>query len=128
MSRKWLRSAAAALVAASLCGGAAQAQQGDPIRLGFLTIKSGALAAGGKQMEGALKLFLQGRNYTVAGRRGNPVMDVYIRKVERSDSKLVNSVVKAYPAVSPFWKYDPKEFLANPVYSRDWPPARNLEK
>jgi branched-chain amino acid transport system substrate-binding protein len=59
---------------------------------------------------------------------GNPVMDVYIRKVERKDGRLVNTVVKTYPAVSQFWKYDPKDFLANPVYSRDWPPAKNLEK
>jgi branched-chain amino acid transport system substrate-binding protein len=59
---------------------------------------------------------------------GNPLMDVYIRKVERKNGKLVNSVVKTYPAVSQFWKYDQKDFLANPVYSRDWPPAKNLEK
>jgi branched-chain amino acid transport system substrate-binding protein len=59
---------------------------------------------------------------------GNPLMDVYIRKVERKDGKLVNTVVKTYPAVSQFWKYDRKEFLASPVYSRDYPPAKNLEK
>jgi branched-chain amino acid transport system substrate-binding protein len=59
---------------------------------------------------------------------GNPVMDVYIRKVERKDGKLVNSVVKTYPAVSQFWKYEQKDFLANPVYSRDYPPAKNVEK
>jgi branched-chain amino acid transport system substrate-binding protein len=59
---------------------------------------------------------------------GNPLMDVYIRKVERKDGKLVNSVVKTYPAVSQFWKYEQKDFLANPVYSRDYPPAKNLEK
>jgi branched-chain amino acid transport system substrate-binding protein len=59
---------------------------------------------------------------------GNPLMDVYIRKVERKDGKLVNTVVKTYPAVSQFWKYETKDFLANPVYSRDWPPAKNLEK
>jgi len=59
---------------------------------------------------------------------GNPVMDVYIRKVERKDGKLVNSVVKTYPAVSQFWTYGRKEFLASPVYSRDYPPANNIEK
>jgi branched-chain amino acid transport system substrate-binding protein len=58
---------------------------------------------------------------------GNVVGDVYIRRVERKDGRLVNSVVKTYPNVSQFWTYDPKAFLANPVYSRDWPPARNLE-
>lgn len=59
---------------------------------------------------------------------GNPVMDVQIRKVERKDGKLVNSVVKVYPGVTQFWTYGRKEFLASPVYSRDYPPATNLEK
>jgi branched-chain amino acid transport system substrate-binding protein len=50
-----------------------------------------------------------------------------MRQVERKDGRLVNSVIFTYPAVSQFWTYDPKAFLANPVYSRDWPPAKNLE-
>lgn len=58
---------------------------------------------------------------------GNPVMPAFIRKVERRGGKLVNTVVQSYPAVSQFWKYDPKQFLANPVYSRDFPPAKHLE-
>jgi branched-chain amino acid transport system substrate-binding protein len=58
---------------------------------------------------------------------GNPVMPAYIRKVERRGGKLVNTVVQTYPAVSQFWTYDPKQFLANPVYSRDFPPAKHLE-
>jgi branched-chain amino acid transport system substrate-binding protein len=29
--------------------------------------------------------------------------------------------------VSQFWTYKPEDFLKNPVYSRDWPPAKNLE-
>ena len=58
---------------------------------------------------------------------GNPVMTMFIRKVERKDGKLVNTVVKSYPNVSQFWTYDPKAFLAAPVYSRDYPPGRNLE-
>jgi branched-chain amino acid transport system substrate-binding protein len=58
---------------------------------------------------------------------GNPIFNVYIRKVERKDGRLVNSVIHTYPNVSQFWSYDPKAFLANPVYSRDFPPAKNLE-
>lgn len=58
---------------------------------------------------------------------GNPVMNNYIRKVERKDGKLVNTVVKTYPGVGQFWTYDPKQFLASPVYTRDFPPAKNLE-
>jgi branched-chain amino acid transport system substrate-binding protein len=58
---------------------------------------------------------------------GNVVGNVYIRKVVRKDGRLVNSVIKTYPDVSQFWTYDSKQFLANPVYSRDFPPAKNLE-
>jgi branched-chain amino acid transport system substrate-binding protein len=58
---------------------------------------------------------------------GNVVGNVYIRKVERKEGRLVNTVIYTYPNVSQFWTYDPKEFLKNPVYSRDWPPAKNVE-
>ena len=58
---------------------------------------------------------------------GNVVGNAYIRKVTRLDGRLVNAVIKTYPDVSQFWTYDHKAFLANPVYSRDWPPAKNLE-
>jgi branched-chain amino acid transport system substrate-binding protein len=59
---------------------------------------------------------------------GNVVGNNYIRKVERKDGKLVNAVVKTYPDVSQFWTYKPEEFLKQPVYSRDFPPAKNLEQ
>ena len=59
---------------------------------------------------------------------GNPVMDIYVRKVERVNGKLANVVIKTYPAVSQFWTYSKKDFLASPVYARDYPPANNLEK
>jgi branched-chain amino acid transport system substrate-binding protein len=59
---------------------------------------------------------------------GNAIGDVYIRKVTRSDGRLVNSVIKTYPNVSQFWTYDKTAFLKNPVYSRDYPPAKNLEQ
>jgi branched-chain amino acid transport system substrate-binding protein len=58
---------------------------------------------------------------------GNVVGDVFIRKCEKKDGKLVNTVIKTYPNVGQFWTYDEKAFLANPVYSRDYPPAKNLE-
>jgi branched-chain amino acid transport system substrate-binding protein len=58
---------------------------------------------------------------------GNPVLNTYIRKVERKEGRLVNAVVHTYPDTSQFWKYEPKAFLANPVYSRDYPPAKHLE-
>jgi branched-chain amino acid transport system substrate-binding protein len=58
---------------------------------------------------------------------GNVVGAVFIRRCEKKDGKLVNTVIKTYPDVSQFWTYDEKEFLAQPVYSRDFPPAKNLE-
>ncbi len=58
---------------------------------------------------------------------GNVVGDVFIRKCERKGSQLANTIVKTYPNVSQFWTYDEKTFLANPVYARDYPPAKNLE-
>ena len=58
---------------------------------------------------------------------GNVVGNMYIRKVEKKDGKFVNTVVKTYPNVSQFWTYGKDEFLKNPVYSRDYPPAKNLE-
>src|SRR5919202_1593195 len=58
---------------------------------------------------------------------GNVVGDVFIRKCERKGGNLVNTIVKTYPSVSQFWTYDEKQFLAQPVYSRDYPPAKNLE-
>ncbi|MEH2470687.1 branched-chain amino acid transport system substrate-binding protein [Nitrobacteraceae bacterium AZCC 2161] len=59
---------------------------------------------------------------------GNVVGNVYLRKVTRKDGRLVNSVFKTYPDVSQFWTYGKEAFLANPVYSRDFPPAKNLQK
>jgi branched-chain amino acid transport system substrate-binding protein len=56
---------------------------------------------------------------------GNPIQDVLIRKVEKdADGRLVNAVIQTYPAVSQFWTYPPAEFLANPVYSRGYPPLK----
>src|SRR4051812_10055547 len=58
---------------------------------------------------------------------GNVIGDVFIRRCERKGKVLTNTVIKTYPNVSQFWTYDMKQFLANPVYARDYPPAKNLE-
>jgi branched-chain amino acid transport system substrate-binding protein len=55
---------------------------------------------------------------------GKPVLNIYVRKVERKDGKLVNSIVATYPNVTQFFNYDPKAFLAAPVYSREYPPLK----
>jgi branched-chain amino acid transport system substrate-binding protein len=58
---------------------------------------------------------------------GTPVLPIHIRKVERRDGRLVNAILETNPEVGQFFKYDPAKFVADPVYSRDYPPARNLE-
>jgi branched-chain amino acid transport system substrate-binding protein len=58
---------------------------------------------------------------------GKPILNIYVRKVERKDGTLVNTVVETVPDVGQFWKYDPKEFMSAPPYSRDYPVAKNLE-
>jgi len=58
---------------------------------------------------------------------GKPILNVYIRKVERRNGELVNVTVATYENVSQFWKYDPKAFIAGPQYSRDYPPLKYAE-
>ena len=58
---------------------------------------------------------------------GNPIQNIYIRKVEKINGELWNTVVKTYPNVSQFWTYPPAEFLKQPVYSRDYPPCKHCE-
>jgi branched-chain amino acid transport system substrate-binding protein len=59
---------------------------------------------------------------------GNAVGNVYILEVQRKDGRLVNVPIKTYEDVSQFWTYDPDWFLSQPVYSRDYPPAKYLEQ
>ena len=54
---------------------------------------------------------------------GNPTQNIYIRKVERVNGKLQNTVIYTYPNVNQFWTYNPEEFLKQPVYSREFPPC-----
>jgi branched-chain amino acid transport system substrate-binding protein len=55
---------------------------------------------------------------------GNPIQNVYIRKVEKVGGQLQNTVIHTYPNVSQFWKSKPEEFLKQPVYSREYPPLK----
>lgn len=53
---------------------------------------------------------------------GSPVQDVYVRKVERVNGALQNTVVHTFPQVSQFWKYNPADYLAQPLYTRSYTP------
>jgi len=59
---------------------------------------------------------------------GNVIGDFYIRKLGKEGAKyglkLWNKTVKTYHNVSQFWTYDEKKFLAQPVYSRDYPQVK----
>ena len=63
----------------------------------------------------------------------NPIENVYIKKVEKKKmfgypkDELWNVVIKTYPHVSQFWTYGKDKFLAQPVYSRDFPPCKYCE-
>jgi branched-chain amino acid transport system substrate-binding protein len=69
---------------------------------------------------------------TMDGMR-NPTENVYIKKVEKKKmfgyekDELWNTVIKTYPNVTQFWTYGKDKFLAQPVYSRDFPPCKYCE-
>ena len=55
---------------------------------------------------------------------GNMIQNIYIRKVERKDGELQNTVIHTFPAVSQFWKWNAEEYLKQPAYTRDYPPCK----
>ncbi len=55
---------------------------------------------------------------------GHPIENIYVRRVERVEGKLQNTVIHTFPGVSQFGPYRAEDFLKNPVYSRDWPPCK----
>ncbi|MEA2775020.1 MAG: branched-chain amino acid transport system substrate-binding protein, partial [Acetobacteraceae bacterium] len=56
---------------------------------------------------------------------GNVIGNIYIRHVVKQDGKLAQQTIKTYPNVGQFWTYDEAWFLAQPVYSRNYPPLRS---
>jgi len=69
ISRRGFVAGAAGLGLSSIAApGKARATDG-PIRIGLLTIKTGALASGGIDMERALTMFLKERDYVMSGRK-----------------------------------------------------------
>lgn len=63
----------------------------------------------------------------------NPIENIYIKKIEKKKmfgyekDELWNTVIKTYPKVGQFWTYGKEKFLAQPVYSRDFPPCKFCE-
>ena len=56
---------------------------------------------------------------------GNPIQNIYVRKVERVGGRLQNTVIHTFEKVSQFWTYKPQEYLKNPVYDRNFPPCKH---
>jgi branched-chain amino acid transport system substrate-binding protein len=60
----------------------------------------------------------------------NPVQNIYIKKVEKKKmfgydkDELWNTVIKTYSNVNQFGQFKKSEFLATPVYNRDYPPCK----
>jgi branched-chain amino acid transport system substrate-binding protein len=60
----------------------------------------------------------------------NPVQNIYIKKVEKKKmfgydkDELWNTVIKTYPNINQFGQFKKEEFLATPVYNRDYPPCK----
>jgi branched-chain amino acid transport system substrate-binding protein len=67
--RRFVQAAGAAAGASALGFPAIVRSQAEPIRIGLLTIKTGALASGGIDMERGLTIFLKEKNYTMGGRK-----------------------------------------------------------
>ena len=53
---------------------------------------------------------------------GSPIENVYVRRVERVNGELQNTVIATLPRVSQFWKYNPADYLRQPLYSRRFVP------
>lgn len=55
---------------------------------------------------------------------GNPVENIYVRKVQRVNGQLQNTVIAKFENVGQFWHWTPEQFLKQPVYSRSYPPCK----
>jgi branched-chain amino acid transport system substrate-binding protein len=58
----------------------------------------------------------------------NVIGNFYVRRIGKEGAKyglkLWNKTIKTYDNVSQFWVWPEQEFLAHPVYSRDYPPLK----
>ena len=57
--------------------------------------------------------------------KGNAVGNMYVRKIVKDGGKLTNVTQKTYENVSQFWPLDEAKYLAQPAYTRDYPPVKS---
>jgi len=64
------------------------------------------------------------RGYVEIDDFNHPIQNVYIRKVEKVNGALQNTIIKTYENVSQFWTYGAAAVLARPVFTKDYPPLK----
>jgi branched-chain amino acid transport system substrate-binding protein len=57
----------------------------------------------------------------------NPIENVYVRRVDKVNGQLQNTVIDTFPNVSQFFHWTESEFLAQPVYSAGYPPCSHCD-
>ena len=107
-----------------------QLAPGGPVEQMIAELKGrGGDSAGRVSGAGGAEVAARSESGTYRGRRGlDPHLVDDIRKMFGYDKdELWNTVIKTYPKVSQFWTYGKEKFLAQPVYSRDFPPCKFCE-
>ena len=54
----------------------------------------------------------------------NPIRDIHLVELKKVDGEITPIVFHTFPDTTQFWKIDPEEFLAQPVFSREFPPLK----
>src|SRR3954470_13679266 len=116
LSRRALLKAGAAL--SILPAPAVFAQSPEPLKIGFLTVLTGPLAAGGKQQEEGAALFLKERNGMIAGRKVEVITQDTAGNPALAKTKLQELVERSKVAVS-IGPLATNEALAMDSYVRD---------
>src|SRR5262249_23353409 len=55
---------------------------------------------------------------------GNPIQNVYVRRVEKLNGRLQNTAIHTFPSQSHIWTYTVEQLLTAPASSRDYPPCK----
>lgn len=59
--------------------------------------------------------------------RANPIQNVYVRRVEKVNGKLQNTVIDTFENVSQFFHWTEPQYLSGRVYSASYPPCKNCQ-
>src|SRR6185437_2204563 len=94
------------------------AQSTEPLKIGFLTVNTGPLAAGGKQQEEGAALFLKERNGMIGGRKVELITQDTAGSPALAKTKLQELVERNKVAVS-IGPLATNEALAMDSYVRD---------